>query len=127
MTPISFYAIIQDCYLSHLLFINLFSSVAFLLQIEILLLPIVMTDSFNCHPILYSFFLMCYGFVNLTCALLTLMNTAHWRPRFKYYHWSLSVLGVVLNLALSIIAGWYYALAAFAVAAFVYKYVEYKG
>lgn len=38
-------------------------------------------------PILSMFFLMCYGFVNLACALQTLLRTPNWRPRFKYYHW----------------------------------------
>ena len=33
------------------------------------------------------FFLMCYMFVNLACALQTLLRTPSWRPRFKYYHW----------------------------------------
>ena len=70
---------------------------------------------------------MCYGFVNLTCAIQTLLQTPSWRPRFKYYHWTLSILGVCLNLALSIIAGWYYALGAFSIGAFIYKYVEFKG
>ncbi|KAK2182014.1 hypothetical protein NP493_371g01043 [Ridgeia piscesae] len=78
-------------------------------------------------PILDVFFLMCYGFVNLTCALQTLLQTPSWRPRFTYYHWSLSLLGVILNLGLSMTAGWYYAIAAFGIAAFIYKYVEYKG
>lgn len=76
---------------------------------------------------IFSCFLMCYGFVNLACALQTLLKTPNWRPRFKYYHWTLSLLGVALNLALSIMAGWYFALAAFGIGAFIYKYVEYKG
>lgn len=33
------------------------------------------------------FFLMCYMFVNLACALQTLLRTPNWRPRFKFYHW----------------------------------------
>lgn len=33
------------------------------------------------------FFLMCYGFVNLACAVQTLLRTPNWRPRFKFYHW----------------------------------------
>ena len=66
-------------------------------------------------------------FVNVICALQTLLKMPNWRPRFKYYHWSLSVIGVLLNFTLSIIAGWYYALSAFAIAAFIYKYIEYKG
>lgn len=31
---------------------------------------------------------MCYMFVNLACALQTLLRTPNWRPRFKFYHWS---------------------------------------
>lgn len=37
-------------------------------------------------PILSMFFLMCYLFVNLACALQTLLRTPNWRPRFRYYH-----------------------------------------
>lgn len=33
------------------------------------------------------FFLMCYMFVNLACAVQTLLRTPNWRPRFRYYHW----------------------------------------
>ncbi|KAG9352567.1 hypothetical protein JZ751_020981, partial [Albula glossodonta] len=39
-------------------------------------------------PILSMFFLMCYLFVNLACAVQTLLRTPSWRPRFKYYHWA---------------------------------------
>ncbi|KAB0395469.1 hypothetical protein E2I00_003206, partial [Balaenoptera physalus] len=41
-------------------------------------------------PILSMFFLMCYLFVNLACALQTLLRTPNWRPRFRYYHWELA-------------------------------------
>ncbi|MGH0135854.1 UNVERIFIED_CONTAM: hypothetical protein FKN15_023392, partial [Acipenser sinensis] len=37
-------------------------------------------------PILSMFFLMCYMFVNLACAVQTLLCTPNWRPRFKFYH-----------------------------------------
>lgn len=39
----------------------------------------------------YRFFLMCYMFVNLACAVQTLLRTPNWRPRFRYYHWWVSV------------------------------------
>ncbi|VVC95186.1 unnamed protein product, partial [Leptidea sinapis] len=51
-------------------------------------------------PLLSMFFLMCYGFVNLACALQTLLKTPNWRPRFKYYHWSLSLAGLVLCISI---------------------------
>lgn len=38
------------------------------------------------------FFLMCYLFVNLACAVQTLLRTPNWRPRFRYYHWWVSLL-----------------------------------
>lgn len=78
-------------------------------------------------PLLSMFFLMCYGFVNLACALQTLLKTPNWRPRFKFYHWSLSILGVSLCLAVMFMTSWYFALLAMAIAGVVYKYIEYRG
>ncbi|RXN13884.1 solute carrier family 12 member 7-like protein [Labeo rohita] len=78
-------------------------------------------------PILSMFFLMCYLFVNLACALQTLLRTPNWRPRFKFYHWALSFLGMSLCLALMFISSWYYALVAMLIAGCIYKYIEYRG
>eukprot|EP00069_Balaena_mysticetus_P006502 bmy_05111T0 len=78
-------------------------------------------------PILSMFFLMCYMFVNLACALQTLLHTPNWRPRFKYYHWTLSFLGMSLCFALMFICSWYYALCAMLIAGCIYKYIEYRG
>ncbi|XP_070443365.1 solute carrier family 12 member 7 isoform X4 [Equus przewalskii] len=78
-------------------------------------------------PILSMFFLMCYMFVNLACAVQTLLRTPNWRPRFKYYHWTLSFLGMSLCLALMFICSWYYALFAMLIAGCIYKYIEYRG
>ncbi|KAG7525842.1 solute carrier family 12 member 7-like isoform X1 [Solea senegalensis] len=78
-------------------------------------------------PILSMFFLMCYLFVNLACAVQTLLRTPNWRPRFKYYHWALSFLGMSLCLAIMFISSWYYAIVAMAIAGCIYKYIEYRG
>ncbi|XP_062986280.1 solute carrier family 12 member 7 isoform X2 [Elgaria multicarinata webbii] len=78
-------------------------------------------------PILSMFFLMCYLFVNLACAVQTLLRTPNWRPRFKYYHWTLSFVGMSLCLALMFICSWYYALVAMLIAGCIYKYIEYRG
>ncbi|KAM4606033.1 solute carrier family 12 member 7 isoform 1-T1 [Polymixia lowei] len=78
-------------------------------------------------PILSMFFLMCYLFVNLACAVQTLLRTPNWRPRFKYYHWALSFLGMSLCLSLMFICSWYYAIVAMAIASCIYKYIEYRG
>ncbi|KAM9483672.1 solute carrier family 12 member 5 isoform 1-T1 [Clarias gariepinus] len=78
-------------------------------------------------PILSMFFLMCYMFVNLACAVQTLLRTPNWRPRFKYYHWALSFLGMSLCLSLMFICSWYYAIVAMAIAGCIYKYIEFRG
>ncbi|VDI47647.1 solute carrier family 12 (potassium/chloride transporter), member 4/5/6, partial [Mytilus galloprovincialis] len=78
-------------------------------------------------PIITMFFLMCYGFVNMACALQTLLRTPSWRPRFQFYHWTLSLLGLALCITLMFISSWYYALTAIVIAALIYKYIEYKG
>ncbi|XP_014679087.1 PREDICTED: solute carrier family 12 member 6-like, partial [Priapulus caudatus] len=78
-------------------------------------------------PIITMFFLMCYGFVNLACALQTLLRTPSWRPRFRFYHWSLSFAGMVMCVAVMFITSWYYALAAIALATCIYKYIEFRG
>ncbi|XP_069616820.1 solute carrier family 12 member 6 isoform X1 [Ranitomeya imitator] len=78
-------------------------------------------------PILSMFFLMCYLFVNLACGLQTLLRSPNWRPRFQYYHWTLSFLGMALCLALMFISSWYYALISMVIAGMIYKYIEYHG
>ncbi|XP_042367808.1 solute carrier family 12 member 6-like isoform X2 [Plectropomus leopardus] len=78
-------------------------------------------------PILTMFFLMCYLFVNLACGLQTLLRTPNWRPRFSYYHWTLSFLGMTICLALMFISSWYYAIIAMVIAGMIYKYIEYHG
>ncbi|PFX32292.1 TBC1 domain family member 31 [Stylophora pistillata] len=79
-------------------------------------------------PIITMFFLMCYGVVNLACVLQSLLKTPNWRPpRFKYYHWCSSFLGMWLCLAVMFISSWYYALVAMILAAAIYKYIEFQG
>ncbi|XP_055692183.1 solute carrier family 12 member 4 isoform X4 [Lutzomyia longipalpis] len=78
-------------------------------------------------PLLSMFFLMCYGFVNLACFLQTILRTPNWRPRFKYYHWSLSLIGLSLCISVMFMTSWYFALIAMGMAVLIYKYIEYRG
>ncbi|XP_055839309.1 solute carrier family 12 member 6 isoform X2 [Episyrphus balteatus] len=78
-------------------------------------------------PLLSMFFLMCYGFVNLACAVQTLLRTPNWRPRFKFYHWSLSLIGLTLCISVMFMTSWYFALIAMGMAIIIYKYIEYRG
>lgn len=100
---------------------------ALLLTVAISEIGILIANLDVVAPVITMFFLMCYGFVNLACALQTLVKTPSWRPRFRFYHWALSLLGLALCICLMFISSWYYALTAIAIAGCVYKYIEYKG
>ncbi|XP_034743915.1 solute carrier family 12 member 7-like isoform X2 [Etheostoma cragini] len=100
---------------------------ALLLTVGICEIGILIASLDAVAPILSMFFLMCYLFVNLACAVQTLLRTPNWRPRFKYYHWTLSFLGMSLCLSLMFICSWYYALVAMLIAGCIYKYIEYRG
>nr|XP_046264755.1 solute carrier family 12 member 7-like isoform X2 [Scatophagus argus] len=100
---------------------------ALLLTVGICEIGILIASLDAVAPILSMFFLMCYLFVNLACAVQTLLRTPNWRPRFKFYHWTLSFLGMSLCLSLMFVSSWYYALVAMVIAGCIYKYIEYKG
>ncbi len=55
-------------------------------------------------PVITMFFLLCYGGVNLSCLLLDLLDAPSWRPRFKFHHWSFSLVGALLCICMPIIA-----------------------
>lgn len=78
-------------------------------------------------PIVTMFFLMCYGFINFAVTLQSLLDTPHWRPSFKFYHWSLTLFGTALCLVSMFVCNWMYALAAITMAFLLYQYIEYKG
>mmetsp|Transcript_26904 Transcript_26904/g.70690 ORF Transcript_26904/g.70690 Transcript_26904/m.70690 type:complete len:995 (-) Transcript_26904:191-3175(-) len=78
-------------------------------------------------PIITMFFLMCYAFVNLACAIQSLLKSPSWRPRYKYYHWSLSAVGVVLCILLMLVSSWVYAIVAMITAGCIYYYIQYRG
>ncbi|XP_054618601.1 solute carrier family 12 member 7-like isoform X1 [Dunckerocampus dactyliophorus] len=100
---------------------------ALLLTVGICEIGILIASLDDVAPILSMFFLMCYLFVNLACAVQTLLRTPNWRPRFKFYHWTLSFFGMSLCLSLMFISSWYYALVAMVIAGCIYKYIEYRG
>lgn len=47
-------------------------------------------------PTITMFFLLCYAGVNLSCFLLDLLDAPSWRPRWRFHHWSLSLIGALM-------------------------------
>lgn len=78
-------------------------------------------------PILTLSLVMCYLFVNLACTLQSLLKSPNWRPRFKHYHWSISLLGCFLCLFVMFVSSWIYTVIAMLLAGIIYKYIEFHG
>uniref|UniRef100_A0A1I8AIB6 Solute carrier family 12 member 6 n=1 Tax=Steinernema glaseri TaxID=37863 RepID=A0A1I8AIB6_9BILA len=81
----------------------------------------------NITALITQFFLMCYLGVNAACALQSLLKAPGWRPSFRYFHWSLSMVGAFLCIAVMFISAWHFAFIAIFIGAAVYKYIEYAG
>ncbi|VVA29314.1 PREDICTED: cation-chloride [Prunus dulcis] len=78
-------------------------------------------------PTITMFFLLCYAGVNLSCFLLDLLDAPSWRPRWKFHHWSLSLLGALLCIVIMFLISWSFTVVSLALASLIYYYVSIKG
>ncbi|XP_047315261.1 cation-chloride cotransporter 1-like isoform X2 [Impatiens glandulifera] len=78
-------------------------------------------------PTITMFFLLCYTGVNLSCFLLDLLDAPSWRPRWKFHHWSLSLLGASLCIVIMFLISWSFTVVSLALASLIYYYVSIKG
>ncbi|KAL1364050.1 hypothetical protein HN51_012219 [Arachis hypogaea] len=78
-------------------------------------------------PTITMFFLLCYTGVNLSCFLLDLLDAPSWRPRWKFHHWFLSLVGALLCIVIMFLISWSFTVVALALASLIYKYVGLKG
>ncbi|VAI21229.1 unnamed protein product [Triticum turgidum subsp. durum] len=78
-------------------------------------------------PTITMFFLLCYAGVNLSCFLLDLLDAPSWRPRWKYHHWSLSLVGALLCVVIMFLISWSFTVISLALASLIYYYVSLKG
>ncbi|XP_073098704.1 cation-chloride cotransporter 1 isoform X3 [Elaeis guineensis] len=78
-------------------------------------------------PTITMFFLLCYAGVNLSCFLLDLLDAPSWRPRWKFHHWSLSLLGASLCIVIMFLISWTFTVVSLALASLIYYYVSLKG
>ncbi|KAL8129517.1 hypothetical protein V2J09_018672 [Rumex salicifolius] len=78
-------------------------------------------------PTITMFFLLCYAGVNLSCFLLDLLDAPSWRPRWKFHHWSLSLLGAFLCIVIMFLISWSFTIISLALVGLIYYYVSIKG
>ncbi|KAK1378378.1 Cation-chloride cotransporter 1 [Heracleum sosnowskyi] len=78
-------------------------------------------------PTTTMFYLLCYAGVNLSGFLLDLLDAPSWRPRWKFHHWSLSLLGACLCILIMFLISWSFTVLSLALASLIYYYVNLKG
>ncbi|XP_062096247.1 cation-chloride cotransporter 1 isoform X2 [Humulus lupulus] len=63
----------------------------------------------------------------LGAALQSLTDAPSWRPRWKFHHWSLSLLGAFLCIVIMFLISWSFTVVSLALASLIYYYVSIKG
>ncbi|HCD32814.1 MAG TPA: amino acid permease [Phycisphaerales bacterium] len=63
-------------------------------------------------PIITMAFMITYGTLNLASFYESFTKNPSYRPRFRFCHWSLSLLGAILCLVVMIVISWIWAIAA---------------
>ncbi|KAG6639259.1 hypothetical protein CIPAW_10G086400 [Carya illinoinensis] len=63
----------------------------------------------------------------LGAALQSLTDAPSWRPRWKFHHWSLSLLGASLCIVIMFLISWSFTIVALALVSLIYYYVSIKG
>ncbi|KAF9593223.1 hypothetical protein IFM89_020718 [Coptis chinensis] len=75
-------------------------------------------------PTITMFFLQCYAGVNLSSFLL---DAPSWRPRWRFHHWSFSLLGASLCIVIMFLISWSFTVVSLALVSLIYYYVSLKG
>ncbi|KAI6229424.1 Amino acid permease-associated region domain containing protein [Aphelenchoides besseyi] len=101
--------------------------VAILLTLLLCELFILIAVIESLTALITQFFVMCYLGINISCALQSLLKAPGWRPSFRYFHWSLSLIGAFLCVFVMFLSAWHLAIVALTIGAAVYKYIEFAG
>ncbi|KNE68213.1 hypothetical protein AMAG_12891 [Allomyces macrogynus ATCC 38327] len=78
-------------------------------------------------PVTTMCYLLTYACINLATALFGFTNAVVWRPTFRFYHWTLSLLGGVVSLSFMFVLSWLGAVLALVGVYIVYKLLEFRG
>ena len=88
-------------------------------------LPTLAGNLDHITPMVTMFFLLMYAGINLSCFLLGFLKSPGFRPTFRYFHWSASMLGFVWCLALvALVSPWYMCLTVMAIIMMLYLYTK---
>ncbi|KAL0223336.1 hypothetical protein P9112_002726 [Eukaryota sp. TZLM1-RC] len=73
-----------------------------------------------------NFFLLSYAIVNLACFTLRISGAPNFRPSFRYFHWSVGLLGVIGCLIVMALSSPMYATVSLCLLLLVFFYIHFK-
>jgi potassium/chloride transporter 4/5/6 len=100
---------------------------AMILIFLIAILPFFLGNLERIAVLIAMLLLLCFAFVNLASFLVGMLRSPAWRPRFRLYHWFISLFGFVATAAVMFLISWYWALLAFFCAGLLYLLIAWKG
>ena len=86
----------------------------------------LVSDLDKIAPLIAMFFMITYGLLNLATFYETITKNPSYRPRFRYSHWSTSLLGAIGCLAVMFLISWQAAIASIIGMAVLYFYISQK-
>lgn len=95
-----------------------------ILTFFIALVGILIGDLNVIAPIITMFFLITYGMLNFATLYETVAANPSFRPRFRYFHWTSALFGVMGCLVIMMLINSLYAVISLILIFIIYKYVE---
>ncbi|CAN0276469.1 unnamed protein product [Ectocarpus sp. 6 AP-2014] len=77
-------------------------------------------------PVMTMFFLLMYACVNLSCFVLSILQSPGFRPKWKHYNWLTALSGFVLCLAIMLVVSWRVAVSSIFLACALLFYIKYQ-
>ena len=74
-------------------------------------------------PLLSMCFLLCYACMNLNSFFLDFLKDPHWRPKWRFFHWSVGLAGFVLCTTMMFLIQYIYALVAWSLVGLLLAYI----
>ena len=90
-------------------------------------LPVLAGNLDFITPIITLFFLLMYAGVNFSCFVLSILKAPGFRPSFKYFHWSASLLGAIWCVGLGLVISMPVTLIAMLLFLLLYIYIRRQG
>ncbi len=72
------------------------------------------------------FFLLTYAIINMAAFVESIGRNPSFRPRFRFFHWSIALYGIIMSMAAALLINWYLSVIALAIITVLYTWTRYR-